>query len=101
MQLNESAVAFCETFDQAFTPGNRSGQLDGTLWGVSRLTGNNNLGQGLLDAWSLSTLDACDGSHPARPDSSDVIVCNGQLRESSNDGGSVTTLALYPKQPFD
>ena len=101
MQLNESAVAFCETFDQAFTPGNRSGQLDGTLWGVSRLTGNNNLGQGLLDAWSPSTIDACDGSHPARPDSSDVIVCNGQLRESSNDGGSVTTLALYPKQPFD
>ena len=38
----------------------------------------------------------------------DVIVCNGQLREASNDNvtggfeaGGVTVLAMYPKQPFD
>ena len=31
----------------------------------------------------------------------DVIICNGQLRESSNDHGDVTVLAMYPKQPFD
>src|SRR4029077_1340150 len=38
----------------------------------------------------------------------DVIICNGQLREASNDnptntfeGGGVNTLAMYPKQPFD
>ncbi|MEQ1384020.1 hypothetical protein ABLW58_25550, partial [Salmonella enterica] len=38
----------------------------------------------------------------------DVIICNGQLREASNDNnsgafeaGTVTVLAMYPKQPFD
>jgi hypothetical protein len=31
----------------------------------------------------------------------EVIVCNGQLREASNDFGFVTVLAMYPKQPFD
>jgi hypothetical protein len=36
------------------------------------------------------------------------MICNGQLREASNDNptgvfeaGSVTALAMYPKQPFD
>lgn len=38
----------------------------------------------------------------------DILICNGQLREASNDNitlqfenGTVTTLAMYPKQPFD
>jgi hypothetical protein len=31
----------------------------------------------------------------------DVVVCNGQLRQASNDNGDVTVLAMYPKQPFD
>jgi hypothetical protein len=37
-----------------------------------------------------------------------VIICNGQLREATNDNasgiyyaGGVTSLAMYPKQPFD
>jgi hypothetical protein len=29
------------------------------------------------------------------------MICNGQLREATNDNGMVTTLAMYPKQPFD
>src|SRR5882672_10228658 len=38
----------------------------------------------------------------------DIMICNGQLREATNDNpsgaydaGTVTTLAMYPKQPFD
>ena len=37
-----------------------------------------------------------------------MIICNGQLREATNDNasgafeaGTVTVLAMYPKQPFD
>src|SRR5262245_6849085 len=101
LQRNEAAVAFCETFDQAFPSTNRSGQLDGTLWGVSRTSGWNNLGQNYANTWRPATLHGCNGPQPASPDSSDVIVCNGRVREVTNDGHSVTALALYPKQPFD
>ena len=95
MQRNEAPVVFCETFDQPFPVANRAGQLNGTLWGVSRLRG-----QGTH--WATSTLDACDGPRPASPiGATDLIVCNGRLRESTNDDGDVTVLAMYPKQPFD
>ncbi len=92
--------AFCDTFDAPAGNGNRSGQLNGTIWGVSRTTGNNNPGQGVNNGWFPTTLQACDGPHTVAPPQ-DVIICNGQLREASNDGHTVTTLAMYPKQPFD
>src|SRR5262249_49965735 len=95
MQLNDAQVIFCETFDTPFPNTNRSGQLNGTLWGVSRVDGNG------IGFWHASTLDGCNGPQPASPDATDVVICNGQLRESVNDGGSVVTLAMYPKQPFD
>jgi len=101
VQLNQGAIAFCETFDQPFAVTNRSGQLNGTLWGASRVTGATNFGQGMANTWAPSTIDACGRSLPAQPDGTDLLICNGQLRESSNDGSNVTTLALYPKQPFD
>jgi hypothetical protein len=100
MQKNDTAVAFCETFDQPFPVTNRSGQLNGTLWGVSRLTGHTNL-SGVADGWKPSTIAACNGNQPAQPDATDVIVCNGQVRETTNDNDDVTVLAMYPKQPFD
>ena len=40
------AAAFCETFDAPAGDGDRSGDLDGTLWGVSRQLGAVNFGQG-------------------------------------------------------
>lgn len=101
MQLADlPSTAFCETFDHPFAATGRSGQMDGTLWGVSRL-GSNNPGQNLLNYWSPSSLDACDGSHPAGPDSSDVTVCSGQMRESSFDSGGPTALAFTSSQAFD
>ena len=45
MQLG-GAPAFCDTFDTAAGIGNRSGQLNGTIWGVSRWTGDMNFGSG-------------------------------------------------------
>ena len=94
---------FCETFDQAFpVGGSRSGRLDGKLWGASRILGAVSLGGNLLNSASPSTMQACGGSsYTAQPGSTDIIVCNGQLRESQYDEHGVTTLALYPKQPFD
>src|SRR6202171_4642274 len=56
-----SQPAFCETFDLPAGTGNRSGQLNGTLWGVSRTTGNNNVG-GLFNAWSPTQLQGCGGT---------------------------------------
>jgi hypothetical protein len=90
--------AFCETFDQPSPVTNRSGQLNGTLWGVSRLTGAPSTDY--ANNWSKSTMDTCNGRQQVQPDT-DVIICNGQARESSFDNFTVTALAMYPKQPFD
>ncbi len=93
-------AAFCETFSQPAGTGNRSGQLDGTLWGVSRTTGNDDPGQGLIDAWSPAQVQTCSGTQTVQPDN-DILVCNSQVREATKDNGNVTALAMYPKQPFD
>lgn len=95
MQMNDTPPVFCETFDTPHPVTNRSGQLDGTLWGVSRQRG-----QGTH--WANATLDGCNGPQAASPvGATDVIICNGQLREVTNDDHDITSLALYPKQPFD
>jgi hypothetical protein len=93
MQLNQMPVIFCDTFDAPSPITNRSGQLNGTLWGVSRASG------GGTD-WGSSNLVGCSGTQSVAPPN-DVIICNGRLRVSQNDMGGVTSIALYPKQPFD
>jgi hypothetical protein len=66
-----------------------------------------NFGQGEYDAAPETALLTCNGTTTVRPPN-DIIICNGQLREATNDnasgvfdGGTVTALAMYPKQPFD
>lgn len=95
MQLNQTPAIFCETFDQPSPVTNRAGQLNGLVWGVSRLRGEGSM-------WSLSTLQGCNGPVAASPvGATDVVICNGQLRESLDDDHDVAVLAMYPKQPFD
>jgi hypothetical protein len=93
------SVAFCETFNNPAGIGSRSGGLNGVLWGVSRATGNVNLG-GANDAWAPTQEDQCGTDVQVQPEN-DVTICNGQLVEGTDDGGTVTTLAMYPRQPFD
>lgn len=106
LQLGGTAT-FCDTFDAPFANGVRQGQLDSNVWGVSRTIGDVNLGQGQFDAAPQTQLVTCSGTTTVRPPN-DVIICNGQVREATNDNpsgqfeaGGVTSLALYPKQPFD
>jgi hypothetical protein len=108
MQLG-GAVTFCETFDTK-NPGipSRTGDLNPNVWGVSRATGNVNFNQGLYNGWAATTqLLTCNGTTTVTPPN-DIMICNGQLREATNDNpsggyeaGMVTALAMYPKQPFD
>jgi hypothetical protein len=107
LQLATSAVAFCDTFDAPAGTGNRSGDLNGTVWGVSRILGDTNFGQGTANATPPTSLLGCNGTSTVLPPH-DVVICNGQLREATNDNasgafeaGTVTVLAMYPKQPFD
>lgn len=102
-----TAVVFCDTFDAPAGIGNRAGDLNGNVWGVSRTIGDVNIGQGQYDAAPATQLVGCSGTTTVRPPN-DVIICNGQLREATNDNpsgvydaGGVTALAMYPKQPFD
>jgi hypothetical protein len=101
MQLG-GPVIFCDSFDNR-NPGipSRSGDLDPNVWGVSRASGNVNFGQSIYNQWAATTqLQTCNGLNTVTPPN-DVMICNGQLREATNDNGMVTTLAMYPKQPFD
>ncbi|HTB67980.1 MAG TPA: hypothetical protein VK727_17285, partial [Steroidobacteraceae bacterium] len=109
-QLGGTPVTFCDTFDApaGIGNGNRAGQLNGNVWGASRETMNVNLGQGEYNMWNATVIQNCDGTTPTVLPPNDIIICNGQLREASNDNntltfedGVVTSLAMYPKQPFD
>lgn len=99
---------FCDTFDTVNSGiPSRTGALDPNVWGVSRTGGYVNFGQSQYNTWAPTALMSCTGTSVVTAPN-DVIVCNGQLREASNDnptglfeGGSVTALAMYPKQPFD
>jgi len=92
--------AFCETFDQPAGTGNRSGDLNGTLWGVSRLLGGVNSGQGQYYDASPTIMEKCGQSIQVQPPN-DIAICNGQLVDAQFDQHGVTTVAMYPKQPFD
>jgi len=109
MQLGDTAPIFCDTFDAPAGNGNRAGDLDGNVWGVSRAIGGGvNFGQSQFNQWNSTLIQRCDGTMVRVKPPGDVIICNGQLREASNDNnsgafeaGDVTILAMYPKQPFD
>lgn len=108
MQLGDTAPIFCDTFAQK-NPGipSRTGDLDPNVWGVSRTTGRISF-QGQFNQWASTLIQKCDGTTPRVLPPNDVVICNGQLRQASNDNvdggfeaGGVTVLAIYPKQPFD
>src|ERR1700730_11762342 len=61
-----SQPAFCDTFDQPAGTGNRSGQLNGTVWGASRTTGITNFGQSQYDYWAPTTMTGCSGTSSVR-----------------------------------
>jgi hypothetical protein len=92
--------AFCDTFDAPAGNGNRSGDLDGTVWGVSRALGGVNFGQGQYSSTSPTMMDRCGQQVLVQPPN-DVAICNGRLVEAQDDQHGVTSLAMYPKQPFD
>jgi hypothetical protein len=92
-------AAFCDTFDQPMGIKNRSGDLNGTVWGVSRSSGNYNYGSP-SNMWSPVQEDLCGQMSTVEPEN-DVRICNGELVEAVNDQTGVTVLAMYPKQPFD
>ncbi len=98
-----TTVAFCEDFSVAHpTPATtaRTGDLDPTLWGVSRTGTAVNAGQGQYNNFFQATLVGCGAAQTVTPPR-DVRVCSGRLQDAINDGEGQTTLAMYPKQPFD
>lgn len=95
-----ASVAFCDTFDAATpNPATRSGDLNATLWGVSRTNMRVNLGQGELNDFLPATLLGCGAPQQVPP--RDVRICNGRVLEAAQDGGGQLIVTLYSKQPFD
>lgn len=106
VQLGQRAVTFCDTFDAPAGIGDRAGALDGTSWRVAR-NGPVNVGQGQYNIWNRTNLEGCSGTVQVLPPN-DIVICNGQLREASNDNnsgvfgaGGTTALSMTAKQPFD
>jgi len=102
MQLGGPPI-FCDTFDtkNSGIP-SRTGDLDPNVWGVSRLPGGgSNFGSHMSQVQPPVHIRMCDGTTPAVVSPKDVVICNGQLREASNDDSGVSSLAMYAKQPFD
>lgn len=91
-----AAAAFCETFDAPHNGGTQTGDLDPVLWGVSRV-GDWNPGE--ITNGITPSHNACAGG-ALTPPPGDARVCGGQYVESENDGGAVTAMDSYPKQPF-
>ena len=87
--------AFCDTFDAPAGTGNRSGDHDGTVWGVSRLLGPINFGQSQYDAVASTMMDRC-GTQVQVLAPHDVAICNGMLVDAQYDQHGVTSLAMYP-----
>lgn len=97
-------VAFCEGFNTASSNNpavNRSGDLDSKLWGVSRTNTVTNTTQGGINSWASTNVLGCGSDAAFVFPTQDVRVCNGRLYEGANDNGGQSTLAIYPKQPFD
>ncbi len=94
-------MAFCESFGAPDpNPKTRSGDLDATVWGVSRTNTVTNWTQGEINQWKTATLSGCGKDQQVTPPH-DVQICDGRLFEAVADSGGQSTLALYPKQPFD
>lgn len=94
-------VAFCDSFSRPLpTAGNRSGDLNAQVWGVSRITANTNATQGMYNEFVPVAMQKCGVTVTVLPPN-DVTICNGQIVEAVNDGESQTVLAMYPKRPFD
>ena len=95
-------AAFCETFDAPTANGSasRSGDLNALFWGVSRVNTAFNFTQGQANDWGDSTLLGCGAAQTVNAPS-DAQICNGTVHESVADGHGQSTLAMYPKQPFD
>jgi hypothetical protein len=93
-----ATMAFCETFDAPKgNPATRSGDLDPTLWGVSRHGEMNP--PSIANNFQPARMDGC-GNPTVLPPAT-VKVCNGRMYDVVNDNHTVIAQAMYPKQPFD
>ena len=108
-QLASAATIFCETFDAPATNANlsRTGDLDSNVW-ACRASAVTAPTSAVTTICGTRRLDMCDGTTPRVNAPNDIVICDGQLREASNDNnsgvfgaGTVTVLAMSPKQPFD
>ncbi len=110
-----AAPAFCDNFTNEQPPSvTRSGPLS-AVWGVSRVSNYQNPSQGNVDTWDGSTMGAEDDTATGycgnqQVINNDVQICPGVpgIVDTTNDGsgngstgGTLSILAMYPRQPFD
>jgi hypothetical protein len=103
----EPSFAFCDTFDQPYAGGGRTGQLDPMKWSISRLSGFTNPGQGQLNWFGPSDAMHCRVAMTGLVPDNDYFVCGAEYGESNhfmeafNDNGSYVYNSARIRQPFD
>ncbi len=104
-----TSPAFCDNFNNPTVnpASSRSGDLNDTVWGVSRdgLSAFGNQWPGPMSLFALNdgtqtVPSPCNTVTNVLPPH-DVNICNGKLHDVVDDGTGVLNLAMYPKQPFD
>lgn len=95
-----AAAAFCETFSRPMRSDTRSGQLNGRVWGVSRVSSGNGPAHRLLYNWAAVRRNTCGRVQTVEPEH-DVAICDHQVVEAVNNNGNFALLAMYPRQAFD
>lgn len=107
-----STAAFCDQFDQPFggTPfgnGTRTGALDPSRWGVSRLSGQQDPNQGYYNRWLPGPAQFCRNTIQGVKPDGDYFMCGPEFGESMhfmesiNDDDNYVFNSAKILQPFD
>src|SRR5438876_11923985 len=75
--------AFCDTFDQPFNGGGRTGQLDPSRWTIARI-GNSNPKHGFVNFFIGSNAMPCKTPVTGVMPDSDYFVCGVEFGESNH-----------------
>jgi len=106
--------AFCDGFNSPTTnpAGSRSGEMNGLIWGVSRMDGDptrwpifdtnsHTIFDENLNKNVISNAGPLCGQTGSFPPPTDIKVCNGSMQTGLTSGNGVVAITMYPKQPFD
>src|SRR5207249_7010331 len=78
-----SQPAFCDTFDQPYNGGGRTGQMDPSRWSIGRV-GNAGPSQNLINMFAPSPAMRCKTPVTGVMPEQDYFICGAEFNESNH-----------------